>query len=115
MNDPCMKQALMDVIRKQLKERLDRLTRAAKESQQAATDPDSKAESKYDTRNLEASYLAVGQAKQVEGSCRRSDRQVVDHRAVREAEVAGRAHEPDPRIMSSRAMRTVTPLRLCWK
>ena len=61
-----MKQALMDAIRKQLKERLDRLTRAAKESQQAATDPDSKAESKYDTRNLEASYLAVGQAKQVE-------------------------------------------------
>ena len=56
----------MDVIRKQLGDQLERLTRAAKESQQAATDPDSKAESKYDTRNLEASYLAAGQAKQVE-------------------------------------------------
>ena len=61
-----MKQALMGVIRKQLGEQLDRLTRAARESQQAATDPDSKAESKYDTRNLEASYLAAGQARQVE-------------------------------------------------
>ena len=56
----------MDSIRKQLGDRLERLTRAARESQLAATDPDSKAESKYDTRNLEASYLAAGQAKQVE-------------------------------------------------
>ncbi len=56
----------MDVIRKQLSDQLERATRAAKESQKAATDPDSKAESKYDTRNLEASYLAAGQARQVE-------------------------------------------------
>jgi len=61
-----VKKTLMDAIRKQLGEQLERLRRAAKESQLAATDPDSKAESKYDTRNLEASYLAVGQAKQVE-------------------------------------------------
>ena len=66
MNDFAMKQALMETIRKQLGDRLERLSRAARESQQAATDPDSKAESKYDTRNLEASYLAAGQAKQVE-------------------------------------------------
>ena len=32
----------------------------------AATDPGSKAEGKYDTRSLEASYLAVGQARQVD-------------------------------------------------
>ncbi len=32
----------------------------------AATDPDSKAEGKYDTRSLEASYLAAGQARQVD-------------------------------------------------
>lgn len=31
----------------------------------AATDPGSKAESKYDTRSLEESYLATGQARQV--------------------------------------------------
>lgn len=61
-----VKTALVEKIRRELKTRLDRLTRAAKESQIAATDPDSKAESKYDTRNLEASYLAAGQARQVE-------------------------------------------------
>lgn len=32
----------------------------------AATDPGSKAEGKYDTRSLEASYLAAGQARQVD-------------------------------------------------
>ena len=41
------------------------LTRAAKESFAAATDPDSKAENKYDTRTLEASYVARGQAQRV--------------------------------------------------
>jgi len=35
---------------------------AARATTAAATDPDSKAENKYDTRNLEASYLARGQA-----------------------------------------------------
>lgn len=61
-----MKEGLIDVIRKQLSNQLESLTRAAMESQEAATDPDSKAESKYDTRNLEASYLAEGQARRVE-------------------------------------------------
>lgn len=37
-------------------------TAAARAISAAATDPDSKAENKYDTRNLEASYLARGQA-----------------------------------------------------
>lgn len=41
------------------------LTRAANDAFAAATDPDSKAENKYDTRNLEASYVARGQAKRV--------------------------------------------------
>ena len=39
-------------------------TKAARATSDAATDPDSKAENKYDTRNLEASYLARGQSKQ---------------------------------------------------
>jgi transcription elongation GreA/GreB family factor len=45
-----------------LRAELDGFTRAAKQAQEAATDPDSKAENKYDTRNLEASYLARGVA-----------------------------------------------------
>ncbi len=45
-----------------LRAELDAGTRAARASSEAATDPGSKAENKYDTRNLEASYLARGQA-----------------------------------------------------
>ena len=61
-----MKAALLEKIHAELKTRLERLTRAALDAHKAATDPDSKAESKYDTRSLEASYLASGQARQVE-------------------------------------------------
>lgn len=61
-----MKDRLLDAIRSELRARFDRLTRAAREAHAAATDPGSKAEGKYDTRSLEASYLAAGQAKQVE-------------------------------------------------
>lgn len=61
-----MKQRLLEKIRSDLRDRLERLSKAAMEAHAAATDPGSKAESKYDTRNLEASYLAVGQAKQVD-------------------------------------------------
>ena len=61
-----MKAALLTNIRAQLKASLERLAKAAMETHAAATDPDSKAESKYDTRNLEASYLAAGQARQVD-------------------------------------------------
>lgn len=45
-----------------LSEALATSTKAARASSAAATDPDSKAENKYDTRNLEVSYLARGQA-----------------------------------------------------
>ena len=61
-----MKERLLATIRAELRSRFDRLTRAAREAHAAATDPGSKAESKYDTRSLEASYLAAGQARQVE-------------------------------------------------
>ncbi len=61
-----MKSALLEQIRIDLRARLDRLSKAAQEAHAAATDPGSKAEGKYDTRSLEASYLAVGQAKQVD-------------------------------------------------
>jgi hypothetical protein len=61
-----MKAQLFESIREELRARLLRLKEAAQDAHAAATDADSKAESKYDTRNLEASYLASGQAKQVE-------------------------------------------------
>ena len=60
-----MKSGLLEQIRTDLRERLGRLSKAALEAHAAATDPDCKAEGKYDTRSLEASYLAAGQARQV--------------------------------------------------
>ncbi len=61
-----MKTTLLAAIRSELRSRLDVLARAAHDAHAAATDPGSKAEGKYDTRSLEASYLATGQARQVE-------------------------------------------------
>lgn len=61
-----MKSHLLDHIRTELRSRLERLSKAAIEAHAAATDPGSKAEGKYDTRSLEASYLAAGQARQVD-------------------------------------------------
>lgn len=59
---PADKSAVVERILAALRAELDGFTRAAKAAQAAATDPDSKAENKYDTRNLEASYLARGVA-----------------------------------------------------
>lgn len=56
------KAALIHNIIAQLRDTLAAGTSAARATTAAATDPDSKAENKYDTRNLEASYLARGQA-----------------------------------------------------
>lgn len=60
-----MKSDLIEAIRAELRARLERLARAARAAHEASTDPGSKAESKYDTRNLEESYLANGQARHV--------------------------------------------------
>jgi transcription elongation GreA/GreB family factor len=61
-----MKSELLELIRIDLRTRLERLAKAAMDAHAAATDPGSKAESKYDTRSLEESYLATGQARQVQ-------------------------------------------------
>ncbi len=61
-----MKSELLELIRAELRAQLDRLAKAAMDAHAAATDPGSKAESKYDTRSLEESYLATGQARQVQ-------------------------------------------------
>ena len=57
------KQALRDAIVRQLQAELDLLTKAALATHAEATDDENKAEDKYDTRGLEASYLAHGQSK----------------------------------------------------
>jgi transcription elongation GreA/GreB family factor len=59
------KDQIIGKIREQLKGTLEAGMEAARATTAAATDPDSKAENKYDTRNLEASYLARGQAARV--------------------------------------------------
>ncbi|MDZ4289610.1 MAG: hypothetical protein U0984_16715 [Prosthecobacter sp.] len=59
------KQAVLDLILAALTAELEAITRGARASFAAATDPDSKAENKYDTRTLEASYVARGQAQRV--------------------------------------------------
>lgn len=59
------KQAILTQIIDSLRAELDTCLNAARAASAAATDPDSKAENKYDTRSLEASYLARGQAQRV--------------------------------------------------
>jgi hypothetical protein len=59
------KQAVLDHFLAVLNAELASLTRAAQGAFAAATDPDSRAENKYDTRTLEASYVARGQAQRV--------------------------------------------------
>ena len=58
------KRLLIQKIVAQLDAELDRYTQAARAAQADATDDQSKAENKYDTRGLEASYLAHGQSRQ---------------------------------------------------
>src|SRR5436190_12732824 len=55
---------LMERIIEALHDSLAVLEKAAREAHAEATHESSKAENKYDTRGLEASYLARGQSKQ---------------------------------------------------
>lgn len=59
---PVNKETLLQEIIAALAAQMDAYTRAARDAYAAATDPGSRAENKYDTRSLEASYLARGQA-----------------------------------------------------
>jgi transcription elongation GreA/GreB family factor len=58
------KRALLKKILAQLEEELQSYARAARAAHAEATDPQSKAENKYDTRGLEAAYLAGAQSRQ---------------------------------------------------
>ena len=59
------KQALVRRIIEALEAELEVHARSARSARAEATDEQSKAENKYDTRGLEASYLARGQSRQV--------------------------------------------------
>ena len=58
------KRSLIKKIITRLREELEIYFRAARASRTEATHEQSKAENKYDTRGLEASYLARGQSRQ---------------------------------------------------
>lgn len=57
------KKSLLKVFEAQLEQLLATLTLSAKEAHAAATHAESKAEDQYDTRGLEASYLAGAQSR----------------------------------------------------
>ncbi len=59
------KSKLIQAIIEALEQRRSVLTEAAQEAHKAATHEESKAENEYDTRGLEASYLAGAQARRV--------------------------------------------------
>jgi hypothetical protein len=59
------KHAVIQKIIETLQAELETYTRAARTSHAEATAEENRAENKYDTRGLEASYLAAGQANKV--------------------------------------------------
>jgi transcription elongation GreA/GreB family factor len=59
------KSALIKAIQNQLHDKLESTLAEALAAKEAATNEESKAENKYDTRGLEASYIAGAQAKRV--------------------------------------------------
>ncbi|MEM1441310.1 MAG: transcription elongation factor GreAB [Verrucomicrobiota bacterium] len=60
------KSALVERLRSLVSSQYERALSALAGATEAATGDDTKAESKYDTRGLEASYLAAGQAEQAD-------------------------------------------------
>jgi transcription elongation GreA/GreB family factor len=57
------KREILEEVLRRLRREVETLTRAAAEAAGEATHAESKQENKYDTRGLEASYLAHGQAR----------------------------------------------------
>lgn len=60
------KSAIVKSLCQQLNAQYERAIKALEGAYEAATGDDTKAESKYDTRGLEASYFAAGQAEQAD-------------------------------------------------
>lgn len=61
-----IKRALLDQLIAHLVTEVEAMTKAALATHAEATDDENKAEDKYDTRGLEASYLAHGQSRAAE-------------------------------------------------
>jgi len=59
------KSAVREALLTRLREELASRFKAGREAEAGATDPQNKAENKYDTRGLELSYLAAGQSRQI--------------------------------------------------
>lgn len=76
------KKALFESLKNELRKNLELAIAAAQHTYDAATHEDAKAENKYDTRGLEASYLAGAQAERV--SDLRETLKIVGSIAVRE-------------------------------
>ncbi len=60
---PDDKKEIFLLIQQKLQQNLEVLVQSAFEAKEASTNEESKAENKYDTRGLEAGYLASGQSK----------------------------------------------------
>lgn len=60
------KSNIINLVREAVRDQHDRMLAAARDTAAGVTDAENKAENKYDTRGLEASYLAAGQGEQVE-------------------------------------------------
>ena len=60
------KSDVFDALRDKLQQELQAAVGASKEAADYATNEEARAESKYDTQGLEASYLAAGQAAQAQ-------------------------------------------------
>lgn len=60
------KREVIALVRAEFKAQFDRLKRASDASREEATNEENKSEGKYDTRSVEASYLAAGQADRAE-------------------------------------------------
>lgn len=63
---PMEKETIVKQLKEQIRSQYNRAVAALEGAREAATGDDTKAENKYDTRGLEASYLAAGQAEQAE-------------------------------------------------
>lgn len=64
------KEKIITSLIEQLRDQYQRTLAAVKDAAEGATGDDTKAESKYDTRGLESSYLAAGQIEQAERQAR---------------------------------------------
>ncbi len=66
IKSPIPKEKLVEALKEKVKEELSEIKKAFKSSHSLATDSEMKAEGKYDTRSIEAGYIAGAQQKRVQ-------------------------------------------------